>query len=205
MPMAAGICRAEPFTKTVRWAWMWNTVCSLVWQLIPSVGWPVTAVAVLASAAADGTGTCSGPSGPAAGAGPRAPSELSGARSGWPVALAPPPPETASVIPTTSAMTTTAAPEQISHRRRRLRLASSARICAIRSRARCSLALLLFDTMMQRTGLAACSGGDGHRGADDAGVVEQRRGHDAGPDPGQPGHPLLRLLADPAAHDDQVR
>ena len=70
MPMAAGICRAEPFTKTVRWAWMWNRVCSLDWQLIPSMGWPVTAVPVpadtgLASAAADGTGTCSGPGGPA--------------------------------------------------------------------------------------------------------------------------------------------
>ena len=46
---------------------MWNRVCSLDWQLIPSLGWPVTAVAVPASAAADGTGTCSGPCGPAAG------------------------------------------------------------------------------------------------------------------------------------------
>jgi cyclase len=45
----------------------------------------------------------------------------------------------------------------------------------------------------------------GHRGADDAGVVEQRGGHDPGPDPGQPRHPLLRLLADPAADDDEVR
>ena len=67
--MAAGIWRAEPFTKTVRCAWMWNSVCSLVWQLIPSTGWPVATVAVLASAGPAGTGTPSGPAGPAAGAG----------------------------------------------------------------------------------------------------------------------------------------
>jgi imidazole glycerol-phosphate synthase subunit HisF len=52
---------------------------------------------------------------------------------------------------------------------------------------------------------AGGGGHDGHCGADDAGVVEQRRGHDAGPDPGQPRHPLRRLLADAAADDDQVR
>jgi len=71
--MAAGTWRAVPFTKMVRWAWMWNSVCSLVWQPIPSTFWPVTEVAGLASVAADGTGTCSGPRPPAAGACWRAP------------------------------------------------------------------------------------------------------------------------------------
>src|ERR1700722_18302870 len=43
----------------------------------------------------------------------------------------------------------------------------------------------------------------GHRGADDAGVVEQSGRLDAGADAGEQRHPLLRLLADPAADDDQ--
>ncbi len=124
---------------------MWNRVCSLDWQLIPSLGWPVTAVAVPASTAADGTGTCSGPCGPAAGAAPSEPSELSGFRCSGLAALAPPP-DSASTRPTTSPMTTTAAVPPASHSRRRLRRASSARICAIRSLARCCLARLLFDT-----------------------------------------------------------
>ena len=86
--MAAGTWRAVPFTKTVRWAWMWNRVCSLVWQPIPSTFWPVTEAAGLASVAADGTGTCSGPRPPAAGAALSAPSELIGARFSLPLALA---------------------------------------------------------------------------------------------------------------------
>ena len=57
MPIAAGICRGVPFTNTVRWAWMWNSVCSLVWQLIPLTGCPVAAVPRPASGAALGTGT----------------------------------------------------------------------------------------------------------------------------------------------------
>ena len=65
---------------------MWNSVCSSVWQLMPSTGWPDATVAVLASGAAAGTGTPSGPSGPGAGAGWRDPSVLSGA-SGWPAAV----------------------------------------------------------------------------------------------------------------------
>ena len=52
-------------------------VCSLVWQLMPSVFWPEAAAAVLASGAAPGTGTPSGPAGPGAGAGLRVPSVLS--------------------------------------------------------------------------------------------------------------------------------
>src|ERR671935_177458 len=49
---------------------MWNTVCSPAWQLIPSMGWPVTEPDVAASTGPDGTGTSSGPGGPAAGAAP---------------------------------------------------------------------------------------------------------------------------------------
>src|ERR1019366_3131359 len=64
MPMPAGTWRAEPFTRMVRWAWMWKMVCSEVWQLIPSTVPPVTPVAVLASGAAAGIGTPSGPAGP---------------------------------------------------------------------------------------------------------------------------------------------
>ena len=44
---------------------MWNSVCSLAWQLIPSTGWPVATVAVLASGAAAGIGTPSARPGPA--------------------------------------------------------------------------------------------------------------------------------------------
>ena len=73
---------------------MWNRVCSLVWQPIPSTFWPVTEAAGLASVAPDGTGTCSGPRPPAAGACSRVPSELSGARFSvgscrWPLAPVP--------------------------------------------------------------------------------------------------------------------
>ena len=60
---------------------MWNRVCSLDWQLIPSIGWPVTAVAVLASAAADGTRTVRVHRAGRAQAA-RVPSELSEARCG---------------------------------------------------------------------------------------------------------------------------
>src|SRR6516162_11611485 len=194
MPMPAGTCRAAPFTKMVRCAWMWNTVCSLVWQLIPSTGWPVAPVAVLASAGPAGTGTPSGPVGPAAGAGWRVPSVLNGARG------SPPPPElppvTASVMAITAAMTTTAAPPAISHGRRRRR-----RACSARSRASLSRALSLFLLLL----LIGGSAGAGHRGAHDPGLVEEHRGHDTGPDAGQLRHPLVGLLADAAAHDDQLR
>jgi hypothetical protein len=144
MPMPAGTCRAEPFTKMVRCAWMWNSVCSLIWQLIPSTGWPAAAVAVLASGAAAGTGTPSGPAGPAAGAGWREPSVLSGA-SGSAVPGPPElPPVTARVMPTAAAMTTTTtAPAAASHTRRRRRCACSARACAILSRALGLLLLLM--------------------------------------------------------------
>ena len=160
--MAAGTWRAEPFTKMVRWAWMWKRVCSAVWQLIPSTGWPVAAVPVPASAGPTGTGTPSGPSGPGAGAGLRVPSVLSGARLSLgavtPAGLGLPPVR-ASVIPTTAAMIRTAAAPPTSQRRRRLRWASSARNRAIFSRVRCGLSRLLFDTTMGCPRLTAGSGG----------------------------------------------
>jgi hypothetical protein len=120
---------------------MWNSVCSLAWQLIPSTGWPAATVAVLASGAAAGIGTPSGPAGPGAGAGLRSPSVLSAA-SGSPLPELPLP-VTARVMPTTAATTTTTAPLTASHSRRRRRRASSARIRAIRSWARCLLLLLI--------------------------------------------------------------
>src|SRR5688572_12471579 len=46
--------------------------------------------------------------------------------------------------------------------------------------------------------------GSGHRGADDARVVAELRRDDPGPDR-QPRYELLRLLADSAAQDDEVR
>ena len=45
---------------------MWNTVCSLVWQLIPSMACPAVAADVPASAGAEGIGTFSGPAAPGA-------------------------------------------------------------------------------------------------------------------------------------------
>ena len=203
MPMAAGICRAEPFTNTVRCAWMWNTVCSAVWQLIPSTAWPVAAVVVPASGAADGIGTPSGPAAPAAGAGWRFPSVLSAA-SGSPFPELPP--VTASVIPTAAAITTTAAPAAASHRRRRRRRASSALIRAIRSWARSRPLLLIGPALVTGPAGAGSTGhqvtAGRHRCPHDPGVVEQGRGDDAGPDAGQPRHPLLGLPADAAAHDE---
>src|SRR5215510_14757960 len=74
MPRPAGIWRGEPFTNTVRCAWMWYTTCSLVSQRMPSTGCPAALVAVLASGGALGMGTPSGPVGPDAGAGPTLPS-----------------------------------------------------------------------------------------------------------------------------------
>jgi hypothetical protein len=208
--MPAGIWRAEPFTKTVRCAWMWNSVCSLVWQLIPSTGWPVAA-AVLASGGPAGIGTPSGPSGPAAGAGLRVPSVLSGASDSPLPEL--PPPVTASVMPTAAAMITTAAPVTTSHSRRRRR-ASWARISAIRSWARCRLLLLIGPVPSSRFLVAGSAGARriGRRFADgshgrphDPGIVQQGRRDDARADAGQPRHPLVRLLADAAAHDDKPR
>src|SRR5260370_23909504 len=211
MPRAAGIWRAARCTKMVGWPGMWKTVGSPAWQLIPSTAWPVAEAAVPASpvpasTGPAGTGTASAPSGPGDGADLSVPSVPSAAR--WSEGVEGPPgfglpPVTPSVMPTAAPMTTMAAPAQASHCRRRRRLASSARIRAIFSRARCCLSRLLLDTIVERIWLAAGSGG--HRGADDAGVVEQRRGHDEGPDPGQPRHPLVRLLADAAAAHDEVR
>ncbi len=78
MPIAAGTWRCSPFTKIVRCVWMWKTVCSLVWQLIPSMVCPVVAADVPASTGALGIGTFSGPSTPAAGAAVSVPSVDSG-------------------------------------------------------------------------------------------------------------------------------
>ena len=57
MPIAAGTCRATPFTKIVRCAWMWKSVCSPALQLIPSTGRPLAVAVVPASAVPAGTGT----------------------------------------------------------------------------------------------------------------------------------------------------
>ena len=76
---------------------------------------------------------------PAAGAGLRVPSVLSGASDSPLPEL---PPVTASVMPTAAAMTTTAAPVTASHMRRRRRRACSARSRAILSFAR-SLPVLI--------------------------------------------------------------
>src|SRR5215472_12672674 len=88
MPIAAGTWRGAPFTKIVRCAWMWKSVCSLLLQLIPSTFWPVAAVAMPASADAFGTGTCSGPSAPGAGGACSVPSVLSAAYLAAPVVVA---------------------------------------------------------------------------------------------------------------------
>ena len=130
IPIDAGIWRAAPFTKIVRCAWMWKSVCSPALQLMPSTGDPVAAVAVLASAGALGTGTASGPSGPPAGAGCRAPRVLSGA---YPAGVADEPPLTASVTPTAIAAATMTAPPPIAATRiRRLRCCSALRACSRR-------------------------------------------------------------------------
>ncbi len=132
MPIAAGTCRATPFTKIVRCAWMWKSVCSLVSQLIPSTGCPVAAAAVPASAGAlPGTGTPSGPVWPGTGAGCSVPSVLSDAsfgaarrhRPARPAARRPP--ETPSVTPTAIAAAATTAPPPTASRIRRLRRASA--------------------------------------------------------------------------------
>src|SRR5262245_20250453 len=104
MPMPAGIWRGEPLTKTVRWAWMWNSTCSLVSQRMPSTGSPVALVAVLASCGPFGIGTPSGPFGPGGGAGLSGPSVLSEVSLGDDAELlaAEPPDVTASAMPTRS-------------------------------------------------------------------------------------------------------
>src|SRR6266498_82897 len=147
IPMSAGTWRADPFTKMVRWAWMWKMLCSLAWQLIPSTSWPVASVAMLASGAALGTGTPSGPDGPAGGAGVSLPSVLSAASLsfGVPPAGALPPGVTTRAMPTATMATAAATPIPAIQLRRRLRRASRARIWAIFCRA-CCLFLLPLDT-----------------------------------------------------------
>ena len=128
MPIAAGTCRATPFTKIVRCAWMWKSVCSPALQLIPSTGCPLTADPVPASAVPLGTGTPSGPVWPAAGAACSVPSVLSDASFCAGVPLVPPlavPPETPSVTPTAIAAAATTAPPPMASRVRRLRRASA--------------------------------------------------------------------------------
>src|SRR6516165_7286038 len=151
IPMPAGIWRGEPFTKTVRWAWMWNSTCSLVSQWMPSTGAPVALVAVLASGGALGTGTPSVPFGPADGAGLSGPSVLSEVSfddEDWLVLpLADEPPEVAaSAMPTAAPPTITTAPSATSQRCRRRRRASACLASAIFWRACCCLFLLLLDT-----------------------------------------------------------
>src|SRR5215831_20284828 len=150
MPRPAGIWRGEPFTSTVRCAWMWYTTCSLVSQRMPSTGCPAALVAVLASGGALGTGTPSGPVGPGAGAGLSVPSVLSEVSfddtEPVPPWAAEPPEVAASVMPTAAPATITTAPIAPSQRHRRRRRASAALACAIFWRACCCLFLLLLDT-----------------------------------------------------------
>src|SRR5215472_5402250 len=152
IPMPAGTCRGEPFTNRVRCAWMWNSVCSLVLQPMPSTFWPVAFVAVPVSGGPLGTGTpCSGPAEPAGGAGLSGPSVLSAASFSEgvlpvPVLLEDPPEVAAIVMPTATATTITAPPVAASQRCLRLRRASAALACAIFSRACCCLFLLPLDT-----------------------------------------------------------
>src|SRR5215470_13268533 len=167
MPMPAGTWRGEPFTKTVRCVWMWNSACSLVSQRMPSTGWPVALVAVLASGGALGTGTPSGPFGPGAGVGLSVPSVLSEVNFDEPPLAAGPPEVTASVMPTAAPPTITTAPSATSQRCRRRRRASAALACAIFWRACCCLFLLLLDTAPfpdrshQTVGGVPCSRGHG--------------------------------------------
>ncbi len=144
--MPAGTWRGEPLTKTVRCAWMWNRTCSLVWQRMPSTGWPVALAAVPASGGALGMGTPSGPVGPGAGAGLSVPSVLSAVSFGDDAGLEPPPEVAASAMPIAAPATITTAPSAASQRRCRRRRASAALACAIFWRACCCLFLLFLDT-----------------------------------------------------------
>src|SRR5215471_3472760 len=151
IPMPAGTWRGKPFTNRVRCAWIWNRVCSLVSQPMPSTFWPVAFVAVPVSGGPLGMGAPSGPVVPAAGAGlSELPSVLSAASlsEGVPPVLLPDePPEVATIAMTTAAATTiTAPPAAASQRCLRLRRASAALACAIFSRACCCLFLLPLDT-----------------------------------------------------------
>src|SRR5947207_1952568 len=40
MPMPAGTRRGWPAAKIARWAWMWNSTCSVRSQRMPSMVWP---------------------------------------------------------------------------------------------------------------------------------------------------------------------
>src|SRR6185437_5736478 len=183
-PIAADTCRALPFTKMARWAWMWNRVCSPAWQLICSTGCPFAAVASPASGATAGTATPSGPVAPGAGAGWRAPSVLSGARrspDGTPPA-APELPVTARTMAAATTITVAAAAPLASRIRRRRRRACSARIRAILSLAACLFLLRLAIGSCLSLGLG--SSGDQPLGAEDAvaepggiGQVEPAGGH----------------------------
>src|SRR6516162_7746385 len=127
-----------------------------------------------ASSAAAGTGTPSGPVAPAAGAGWRAPSVLSGARLSpgvAPLTVPEPPPVTARMIPATTAITTAAVRLLVTRIRRRRRRACSARSRAILSRA-ARLFLALGTGSCPSPGLA--SSGDRYLAAEDA-VAEPAR------------------------------
>jgi cyclase len=58
---------------------------------------------------------------------------------------------------------------------------------------------------LSRRRYQGCAAHRGHRRPCDASVVEHDGGGDAGPDAGQPRHPLFGLFADPATDDDEVR
>ncbi|HVT67427.1 MAG TPA: hypothetical protein VHF26_06750 [Trebonia sp.] len=107
---------------------MWNTVCSLVWQLIPSIACPAVAGDGPARVGAFGIGTCSGPIGPGEGAEVSVPSEDSDEYdppAAVPEAEAGLEPDRPSPIPSPAPATTTAAPAHAAVRRRRFRRSSA--------------------------------------------------------------------------------
>src|SRR5690348_16110128 len=109
---------------------MWNTVCSLVWQPIPSMVCPVVAADGPASAGTDGIGTLSGPSDPGGGAAVSVPSEDSGPKEAELPGVAADTaeafdPDRPSPRPRPTPATTTTAPPQAAIRSRRLRRCSA--------------------------------------------------------------------------------
>ena len=146
MPMAAGICRAAPFTNTVRCAWMWNTSLLVGVAADPVDGLPGGLAGRAGQRGRRRDRHALGAVGPGEGSGFSVPSVLSeaslsfgappAALAGLPLLLV-----TARVMATAAMITTTAAPIPASQLRRRCRAASRARISATLARAAAPRAL----------------------------------------------------------------
>src|SRR6185437_7372813 len=136
---------------------MWNTVCSLVWQPIPSMVCQVVAADGPASAGTDGIGTLSGPSDPGGGAAVSVPSEDSGPKeAGLPGVADTAPdavfdPDKPSPRPSPTPATTTTAPPQAASRSRRLRRCSA-------WRASCSARRLFSRELRSDTAISQSTG-----------------------------------------------